>query len=158
MITQPILKDKKKPKYVNPDQKRDSLLSDFSIGSLGDLERELIDSLLRQEPEPTLSSSDVTEGSEFHSVYGNSELRIRGIDVENLKDRNGKDFDVFNLFKARFQQYSDGKHSIDNKDVVRLLGRLMKNKNNNEVRSFLVEGEKDYKAGYEPKDTNFRNF
>lgn len=48
------------------------------------------------------TSSNYTDTSESYSVYENSDLRIRGIDVDNLEDHKGRKFGMYDLFKARF--------------------------------------------------------
>lgn len=48
------------------------------------------------------TSSNYTDTSEYYSVYENSDLRIRGIDVDNLEDHKGRKFGMYDLFKARF--------------------------------------------------------
>lgn len=81
----------------------DSSNSEFSIGSLMEFKDEIIKTIKCSiKDDESETSSTLTDATEFYSVYENSDLRVRGIDIENLKDHKGKKFGIYDLFKARF--------------------------------------------------------
>lgn len=132
--------------------------SQFSIGSLMEFKGELIKTLKRSIKElESETSSNYTDTSEYYSVFENSDLRVRGIDVDNLQDHKGKKFGIYDLFKARFQQASEGNKSIKNQEVIGLLGRIMKHSNEKSAASFMNK-ENDYKKGNAPEGSNWRVF
>lgn len=137
-----------------------------SLGSLAELGREIMDSLIKKmdksDTEQDASSiSEQTESSEVHSVYKNSGLKVRGIDVDNLVTKDGKKFDIYHLFKARYQLYDTGKTKISNSDVVGAVNMLTGKQLNKEAINFLREGDNaDYRKNtYDAKnDSNYTKF
>lgn len=157
-IKEDILQTKERARAKKQDNERRGSFSDISIGSLLEFKDEILNSIKNKYNNPSVTSSEGTENTEYYSVYGNSELRVRGIDVDNLVDKRGHKFGIYDLFKARFQQHSEGKQSIENRDVVRLLGKIMNISDRKSARSFLCKEEEDFKKGQEPQDTNWRTF
>jgi hypothetical protein len=80
-----------------------SVDSEFSIGSLMEFKDEIIKTFKKSVKDcESETSSTLTDNTEYYSVYENSDLRVRGIDVDNLVDHKGKKFGMHDLFKARF--------------------------------------------------------
>lgn len=144
---------------TSDDQNNDlfSSKSDFTLGSLMEIKDEIIKSIKLSKEKSSISSSECSEGSEYHSVFENSELRVRGIDVDNLVDHKGGKIGIFDLFKARFQQNSDGVKSIENKDVVRLIQRFMGKVDEESARRFLNK-DVDWKKKEAVDGSNWRTF
>lgn len=138
-----------------------------SLGSLAELGREIFNSVMRKmdkesDPGQDLSSiSGQTDSSEVHSVFKNSGLKIRGIDVDNLTTKDGKKLDIYHLFKARFQLYDTGKTKISNSDVVGTVHMLTGRPYDQTAANFIREGDRaDYRKNmYDPKkDANYTKF
>lgn len=137
-----------------------------SFGSLEELRRELIASVMKElslENDSEISQSvlsEQTDSSEVHEVFKNSGLKIRGIDVDSLQHADGRQMSVYELFKARFQQPEYGKPKIDNKDVVELVDRFLQQGPTAAGRQFVLHDNSDYrKNAYDlTKDPHFERF
>lgn len=163
---QSVVSDKQSlPKAPTSLQKSLTSSSD-SFGSLEELRRELIASVMKElsmdnDSELSLSVlSEQTDSSEVHEVFKNSGLKIRGIDVDNLKHADGRQMSVYELFKARFQQPEYGKAKIDNKDVVQIVDRFLQQSLTFAGRQFIEHDTSDYrKNAYDlNSDKNFARF
>ena len=152
-------------KYCSSAQKSLGSSSD-SFGSLEELRKELISSVMKalsmdNDSELSLSSiSGQTDSTEVHEVFRNGRLNVRGIDLENMLDAEGKTFSVYDLFKARFQQPEYGKAKITNTDVVKIVDGLFQQATTATGLQFIAQNECDYrKHGYDlSKDKNFCRF
>jgi hypothetical protein len=137
--------------------------SSNSFGSLDELRKELIASVMKElslDMETSSVLSEQTDSSETHEVFKNSALKIRGIDLDNLEDADGKKISIYNLFKARFQQPEYGKARISNQEVVQVVDNLLQKTLTASGRNFIQFDSSDYrKDSYDlAKDKNFTNF
>jgi hypothetical protein len=137
--------------------------SSNSFGSLDELRKELIASVMKElslDMETSSVISEQTDSSETHEVFKNSGLKIRGIDLDVLEDADGNKISIYNLFKARFQQPEYGKARIDNREVVQVVDNLLQKTLTASGRNFIQYDSSDYrKDSYDlAKDKNFANF
>lgn len=163
---QSVVSDKQSVSKVPSSLQKSLTSSSDSFGSLEELRRELIASVMKElsmdnQSEVSLSViSEQTDSSEVHEVFKNSGLKIRGIDVDNLKHADGKPMSVYELFKARFQQPEYGKAKIDNKDVVQIVDRFLQQSLTFAGKQFIENDTSDYrKNAYDlNSDKNFARF
>lgn len=134
-------------------------------GSLAKLRQELLDSVYKNicmsnETPVSSNPSDQTDSEEVYSIFKNSGLKIRGIDLDNLVTKNGQKFDFYQLFKARFQMYDTGKARIDNHEVVQLVRQILGKELTDSARKFMCCDNSDYRKGaFKPeRDSNYKEF
>ena len=139
--------------------------SSNSFGSLEDLRRELLNSIYKnmKQDNSTLTKSQTTEQTEntdYHSVFHNSGLRIRGIDVDNMQTQDGKELNIYQLFKARYQLFEQKGANIRNEDVVMAVNTWLQKPMSYSAQKFLKFDHTDYRPqGYKPTDDkNFQRF
>jgi hypothetical protein len=76
-----------------------------------------------------LSSSDESDYQE-HNIWENGPLRWRGIDCDNTwSTEYGDKFNLFNLFKARYESFPTQKQPIEDIEVIDYMKRFSKTRN-----------------------------
>jgi len=136
-------------------------LSDGSWGSLAEMRREMILSIYKnitmESDAMESTASDQTDSSEVYSVFKNSGLKIRGIDLDNMVTKDGKKFNMYQLYKARFQQLNPG--NIRNDEVINFVNMLTGEGMTDSARRFVYDPTDYRRDGYKAeKDPNFKDF
>ena len=101
------------------------------------------------------SSNDTDDDNEEHQVWDNSEVLLRGINLNEDIDENGQKFGVCNLYKARYGLYPGKREKIENARVVQLMSMLAATSFQNKPSKYnqwsSFNDHRDYSREYIPK-------
>ena len=136
-----------------------------SFGSLEELRQELIQSVYKNLKFDSAKAesdvaSDYTDNTEVHDVFRDSGLKVRGIDVDNLLTKDGRHFNIYHLYKARFQLWDSGRDRIENEEVVKFVHQAIDpSKPGDDAMHFLFCGTDYRKNAFNPSaDPNAKKF